>query len=266
MTTTVVPDILARIAATKRTELSERKHLLPEFERRAAANRNAHRDFAGALSRNTPSIIAEAKQASPSKGQLSINVKFDPAAIALTYEAGGAAAMSILTDGPHFKGSLDDLIAARAAVSIPVLRKDFTLEPFHVFEAAAHGADAILLIAALLSTQDLQELRKLAESLGMCALVEVHDGIELDSAIDSGAKIIGVNNRDLRTFEVRLETSITLAERMPSGVIAVSESGIHSHEDVANLQQAGYRAFLVGEHLMRSGDPAQAIRDLRRSP
>jgi indole-3-glycerol phosphate synthase len=262
--TTVVPDILARIAANKRVDLAERKHLQPEFERLAEASSRTRRDFSAALRNAVPAIIAEAKKASPSKGVLSQGGLFDPAAIARTYEAGGAAAVSVLTDGPHFQGSLDDLTAARAAVAIPVLRKDFTLDPFHVIEAAAHGADAILLIVALLSTGELRHLRELAESLGMAALVEVHDAAELDSAIDSGARIIGVNNRNLRTFTVHLETSLDLAARMPAGAIAVSESGIHSHADIARLQASGYSAFLVGEHLMRSTNPALAIQALRR--
>jgi indole-3-glycerol phosphate synthase len=168
-----------------------------------------------------------------------------------------------LTDERFFQGSLSDLVRARAAVSMPVLRKDFTLEPFHVYEAAAHGADAILLIVALLDTRKLRDLRELAESLGLASLVEIHDGFELDTAIASGAKIIGVNNRDLRTFEVKLETSLELAGRMPPDAIAVSESGIHSHTDVLRLRAAGFSGFLVGEHLMKSGDPARALMELR---
>jgi indole-3-glycerol phosphate synthase len=262
--TTAVPDILARIAATKRAELAGRRQLQPEFARLASENRTAHRDFESALRAAVPAIIAEAKQASPSRGLLSTRGAFDPAAIARAYESGGAAAISVLTDAPYFQGSLEDLAASRAAVTVPVLRKDFTLEAFHVVEAAAFDADAILLIAALLPSRELRDLRELAESLGMAALVEVHDGSELDSAIGSGARIIGVNNRDLRTFEVRLETSLSLAERIPAGVIAVSESGIRSRADVARLEDAGYRAFLVGEYLMKSGDPAAAIRELRQ--
>jgi indole-3-glycerol phosphate synthase len=261
--TSAVPDILAKIAEHKRSELQARLSQLESLMQQADANRGLHRDFAHALKTQVPAIISEIKKASPSKGLLSPD--FDPVRIASTYAAGGASALSVLTDERFFQGSLDDLKAARAAVNVPVLRKDFTLEPFHVYEAAANGADAILLIVALLDTDALRDLRELAESLGMAALVEVHDDFELDWAVESGAKIIGVNNRDLRTFEVRLETSLQLAEQMPSGVIAVSESGIHSKEDVKRLQAAGYSAFLVGEHLMKSGDPAQAIRELRQS-
>ena len=261
--TSAVPDILARIAEHKRNELTARIDRLDAYIEQAAANRGGHRDFARALTTQVPAVIAEIKKASPSKGVFVHN--FDPVQIGVSYEGGDAAALSVLTDERFFQGSLQDLVAVRAAVKLPVLRKDFTLEPFHVYEAAAHNADALLLITALLDTTKLRDLRELAESLGLAALVEVHDGVELDSAIASGAKIIGVNNRDLRTFEVSLETSLRLAERMPAGVIAVSESGIHAYDDVARLQAAGYSAFLVGEHLMKSGDPAQAIRELRHA-
>ena len=255
------PDILAKIAEHKRAKLKQRIGKLGEYTQQAEANRTLHRDFAVTLSTGLPAVIAEVKKASPSKGLLSPD--FDPVRLSCAYADGGAAALSVLTDERFFQGSLDNMVSARAAVPIPVLRKDFTLEPFHVYEAAAHGADAILLIAALLDAAQLRDLRELAESLGMAAIVEVHDGEELDPAVESGARIIGVNNRDLRTFQVRLETSLLLAERIPSGVIKVSESGIHSHADVVRLQAAGYGAFLVGEHLMKSGDPAKALRELR---
>jgi len=261
--TSAVPDILAKIADYKRLELSGRIGRLDAYTQAAEANRGAHRDFAAALSTNTPAIISEVKKASPSKGVLSAD--FDAVRIAKTYSSGGAAALSVLTDEHFFQGSLGDLTAAREAVPIPVLRKDFTLEPFHVYEAAAHRADAILLIAALLDANQLRNLRELAESLGMAALVEIHDEHELQPAVDSGARLIGVNNRDLRTFDVRLETSLHLADRIPSNLIKVSESGIHSHADVRRLQAAGYSAFLVGEHLMKSGDAAAAVRELRGS-
>ena len=259
--TTSVPDILAKIVEHKRAELKQRIGRLDEYIKLAKANRFAHRDFAAALLTGAPAVIAEVKKASPSKGILAVD--FDAARIAAAYQTGGAAALSVLTDEHFFQGSLSDLVAARAAVKVPVLRKDFTLDPFHVYEAAAHGADAILLIAALLDAGRLRDLRELAESLGMAALVEVHDGEELYPAVLSGARIIGVNNRDLRTFQVRLETSLLLAERIPGDAIKVSESGIHSHADIARLQAAGYSAFLVGEQLMKAGDPAQALRELR---
>jgi indole-3-glycerol phosphate synthase len=261
--TVAVPDVLARIVARKREELFETRAQQSVWERQAAA-RTSYRDFAAALRHSPPAIISEIKKASPSKGLLA--AEFNPVAQAQAYAAGGAAALSVLTDRDFFQGSLADLASARAAVEVPVLRKDFTLEAAHVWEAAAHGADAILLIAALLSARELRDLRELAESLRLAALVEVHNDAELDSAIESGARILGVNNRDLHTFEVRLETSHRLAQRMPAGVIRVSESGIHSAANVAALRASGYHAFLVGEHLMKSGNPTEALRALREAP
>jgi indole-3-glycerol phosphate synthase len=255
-----VPDILARIVEHKRSELVRDSARRGELERRAA-DRRGYRDFPGRLTANPPAIIAEIKKASPSKGVLSD--QFDPAAIARTYTMGGAAALSVLTDGQFFQGSLSDLEVARAAASVPVLRKDFTLDEFHVIEAAAHGADAILLIAALLDEKELRNLRELASRYRMAALVEVHDASELDTALDSGAAIVGVNNRNLHTFEVTLETSLQLAPKIPAAVVKVSESGIHSRADVAKLAAAGFGAFLVGEHLMKSADPAAALKELR---
>ena len=255
-----VPDILARIVEHKRSELVRDNARRGELERRAADRRD-YRDFRSALTANPPAIIAEIKKASPSKGVLAD--RFDPAAIARTYAMGGAAALSVLTDGQFFQGSLSDLEVARAAVSVPVLRKDFTLDEFHVIEAAAHGADAILLIAALLEEKEMRDLRELAARYRMAALVEVHDASELDTALDSGAAIVGVNNRNLHTFEVTLETSLQLAQKLPAAVVKVSESGIHSRADVAKLAAAGFSAFLVGEHLMKSADPAAALKELR---
>jgi indole-3-glycerol phosphate synthase len=187
---------------------------------------------------------------------------FDPVRLAQAYARGGAAALSVLTDARFFQGSLANLAAARAAVVLPVLRKDFTIDPAQVVEAAAHGADAILLIAAILTVRELRRYRELAGQLGMAALVEVHDETELAAAIDSGAGIIGVNNRNLRTFEVTLDTSLRLAGGMPAHTVKVAESGIQTHEDVARLAAAGFHAFLVGERLMRASDPAAAIGEL----
>jgi indole-3-glycerol phosphate synthase len=212
------------------------------------------------LTARNPAIIAEVKKASPSKGVLSTN--FDPVRIAESYESGGAAALSVLTDAPFFQGSLADLQAARGAVSLPVLRKDFTIDQSQILEAAAHGADAILLIAAILTTSQMLEFREIAARHRLSALVEVHDKAELMRAIDSGAEIIGVNNRNLSTFELSLDVSVSLAEFMPKGAVLVSESGIHDAADIARLRNAGYQAFLVGEHLMKSGDPAGAVREL----
>ncbi len=228
------------------------------LERRVQAIQR--RDFAVALRARRPAILAEIKKASPSRGVLSEN--FDPVLIANQYREGGAAAISVLTDRDFFQGSLADLETVRAAVDLPVLRKDFTIDEYQVLEAAEHGADAILLIAAVLDERQMRDLRESARRYGMAALVEVHDARELDSALASGAEIIGVNNRDLRTFEVRLETSLDLVGKIPAGVLKISESGIRAAGDVRLLSEAGFDAFLVGEHLMRSSNPAEAIREL----
>jgi indole-3-glycerol phosphate synthase len=255
-----IPDILARIVAKKRDDLADARARVGEWERRAELRRTERRDFGAALVARTPAIIAEVKKASPSKGVLAVD--FDPVRTAVEYQCGGAAALSVLTDEAFFQGSLKHLEAARAAVALPVLRKDFTIAPEHVLEAAAHGADAILLIAAILSEQEMREYREAAARFGMATLVEVHNRRELEAAIAAGSEIIGVNNRDLTTFEVSLETSLRLAEHMPDGIVRVSESGIHDARDIAALRGAGYTAFLVGEHLMKSGDPAAALRKL----
>ncbi len=226
----------------------------------AADRAPGRRDFTAALRAAAPSIIAEVKQASPSKGLLSKD--FDPARIAAAYERGGAAAVSVLTDRSFFQGSLADLEAARAAISLPVLRKDFTIAESQILEAAAHGADAILLIAAILTERQIREFREHAAQWRLAALVEVHNRRELDLAIGAGSDLIGVNNRDLNTFEVTLDTSVELAQFMPEGALLVSESGIHGPEDLARLRTAGYSAFLVGEHLMKSGDPEAALKRL----
>lgn len=258
--TPVIPDILTRIVETKREELAELRLKRAELER-AAANRPASRDFAAALTAHPPAIIAEIKKASPSKGVLLAD--FDPPKIAETYASGGAAAMSVLTDRDYFQGGWEALEAARAAVDLPVIRKDFTIDELHVIEAAAHGADAILLIAAILTAGQMRRFRELAAELQMASLVEVHSPSELEAALASGAEIVGVNNRDLHSFAVRLETSEELAARIPEGIVKVAESGIHSHADLARLRNAGFDAFLVGEHLMKSADPAGALRQLR---
>jgi indole-3-glycerol phosphate synthase len=252
-----LPDILAQIVEQKKLELASRETGIEAHAERSITER---RDFQAALTGPVPAIIAELKKASPSKGVLA--TAFDPASIARTYEEGGAAALSVLTDEKHFLGSLSHLESARAAVRLPVLRKDFTIDAYHVHEAAAHGADAILLIAAILSERQMRDFRELAERYRMAALVEVHDEEELGPAVASGARLIGVNNRNLHTFEVKLETALRLAEKIPAGVVRVAESGIHSSADVERLRAAGYQAFLVGEHLMRSGDPAGALRAL----
>ncbi len=257
--TSAVPDILARIVGSKRAELRDLRLKRDQWERKAST-RAGKRDFRAALDGSSPAIIAEIKKASPSKGLLTSD--FNPSRLAAEYERGGAAALSVLTDEAFFQGSLEDLRKARASVQIPVLRKDFTLEECHIAQAAAYGADAVLLIAAILDAATLRRLREYAGALGLAALVEIHDALELQIAIDSGASLIGVNNRDLHTFEVKLETSLSLAARIPAGALKVSESGIFTASDIARLKAAGYQAFLIGESLVRSADPAAALREL----
>jgi len=259
MLTLTIPDILGRIVVRKQEELAASAASRAELEMRAKSHER--RDFAAALRSGKPAIISEIKKASPSKGILA--EEFDPAKTARQYEAGGASALSVLTDRDFFQGSLADLEAARAAVTLPAIRKDFTIDEYHVVEAAAYGADAILLIAAILDEAQMRGFRELAATYGMASLVEVHDDAELDVAMNSGALIIGVNNRDLRTFDVLLETSHRLGARIPNHVIKVSESGIRDAHDVRALMDAGYDAFLVGEHLMKSADPAAALRSMR---
>jgi len=256
-----VPDILARIVAKKREELLRDIAVRADhWEREAERLVATRRDFSASLLAHAPAIIAEVKKASPSKGVLA--GEFDPAQIAAAYQQGGAAAVSVLTDEAFFQGSLRDLENARAAILLPVLRKDFTIARQQIVEAAAHGADAILLIAAILTEREMRDFREAAAQYKMAALVEVHNRRELDAAIAAGSEIIGVNNRDLATFEVTLETSLRLAEHIPNGALRISESGIHDARDIATLRAAGYSAFLVGEHLMKSGDPAGALRKL----
>jgi indole-3-glycerol phosphate synthase len=259
-----VPDILARIVGRKRAALAELAGSRADLEKRAVnrvVKQGAHRDFRSALTARQPAIVAEIKRASPSQGTLT--ERFDPALIARAYSRGGAAALSVLTDPEFFQGSLSDLEAARAAVALSALRKDFTIDELHVIEAAAHGADAILLIAALLDEREMRRLRELAAHFHMAAVIEVHDAAELEPALESGAEIIGVNNRDLRTFQVALETSLGLSDKIPGNVVKLSESGIRCREDVRRLEAAGFHAFLVGEHLMKSADPAAALRELQ---
>jgi indole-3-glycerol phosphate synthase len=262
MTLRTTSGILTAIVQNKRIEVAELHSRAAQLEAEAHARKQPPRKFAEALRRRGPAIIAEIKKASPSKGLLQPD--FHPAFIAHSYEEGGAACLSVLTDREYFQGSLRDLEAARAAVSLPVIRKDFTIDRLQIFEAAAHGADAILLIAAILDVQELTGFRELASSLGLAALVEVHNSEELAKAIDSGAEIIGVNNRNLDTFEVSLDTSLRLSYQMPTGVIRVSESGIYSRADIELLSGAGFHAFLIGESLMKSQDPIASLKSLLR--
>lgn len=258
-------DILEKILATKRDELARAKQDVPlaEIERMARAAAPA-RDFAGAMrariAAGKPAVIAEIKRASPSKGLL--RADFDPAAIARSYEAGGAACLSVLTDVQYFQGGPEHLVAARGACSLPVLRKDFIVDPYQVFEARAMGADCILLIVSALEIPTMVALEALAADLGMTVLVEVHDGEELEAALRLRTRLVGVNNRNLRTFETRLETTLDLLPRIPAGRIAVTESGILAVADVSRLRGAGIDAFLVGEAFMRAVDPGMALADL----
>jgi indole-3-glycerol phosphate synthase len=251
--------VLEQIIVRKRAELVAERALvdIADLERR---RRPLRRSFRKALESNRPAIIAEIKKASPSAGVIAAD--FHPADIAASYQAGGAAALSVLTDQQFFAGSLDHLVQARAATRLPVLRKDFTLDRYHLLQASDAGADAVLLIVAALSDDELQELLEQARELELDALVEVHDEAELDRALAVGANLIGVNNRNLKTLEVSLETSLRLAERIPAAVLAVSESGIRRPADIRRLMEAGYQAFLIGESLMRTPDPGSALAEL----
>ncbi len=258
----MIPTILSRIVERKKSELAAATRTRADLED-VARDRSPVRDFHAALAARKPAIIAEIKKASPSKGLLQPD--FDPRRIARLYQAGGASALSVLTDA-DFQGTLADLESARLETSLPALRKDFTISEYHVVEAAAHGADAILLIAAILSAGELRGFRELAAWYGMAAIVETHGEAELEAALASGAKIVGVNNRNLHDFSVTLETCERLAPRIPAGVLAVAESGIHDASDVTRLMRCGYRAFLVGEHLMKSVDPVAALERLVSAP
>jgi indole-3-glycerol phosphate synthase len=218
------------------------------------------RPFKSALLSRSPAIIAEIKRASPSAGIM--RTDFDPIKIAREYQNAGAAALSVISEVHHFHGSLENLACLRWNVRLPLLRKDFIIDSYQIVESRHAGADAVLLIAALLDMSTLAEFRKEAESYGMEALVEVHGADELEKALDAGAKLIGVNNRDLRTFEVSLDVCLNLARLLPNDVLAVAESGIHTADDIRRLSAAGYRAFLVGEKLMRAPSPGAALAGL----
>ncbi len=260
--------ILDEILETKRLELAEaRRRRSPESLRAAAEQATAPtRGFRGALAEAPgPAVIAEIKRRSPSKGL--IRVDFDPASLARNYERGGAAALSVLTDEKYFGGSLAFLEAAREVVALPLLRKEFVIDGYQIDEARVAGADAVLLICAALSAGQLSELRAHALARGLDTLVEVHDEDELEMALGAGADLIGVNNRNLRTFVTDLAVTERLAARLPQDrdILLVAESGINAHADVARLQKVGARAFLVGESLMRQNDVCEALETLRRS-
>jgi indole-3-glycerol phosphate synthase len=259
--------VLERIIAATRARVAESRRTadLRSLERQAESHvpRGFRRALAG-RSRDGVAVIAELKKASPSKGL--IRAEFRPAELARELEAAGAAALSVLTDEEFFQGSLGNLREASAAVAIPCLRKDFIVDEFQLLEARANSADAVLLIVAALPQAELVALASSARGHGLDVLCEVHDGDELQRALDAGCDLIGVNTRDLRTFQVDLQTAFALALQFPASVVRVAESGIHSASDIAGLQAAGYHAFLVGESLMRAASPGEALRDLIRVP
>jgi indole-3-glycerol phosphate synthase len=251
--------ILERIVAAKRAEIAAAKKKTTDIKSRAAGA-PAVRDFVAALRARQPAVIAEIKRASPSRGVL--RAGFDPAAIAKSYESAGAACMSVLTDAEFFQGAPEHLMQARAACGLPALRKDFLIDPYQVYEARALGADCVLLIVACLDDEHLRELESLAHKVGMAVLVEVHDAAELARALKLKTPLIGINNRNLRSFETRLETTIELLPRIPPGRLVITESGILSRADVARMRQHGVHAFLVGEAFMRAPDPGAELKSL----
>jgi indole-3-glycerol phosphate synthase len=255
--------ILDRIVAATRRDLEWRRDHVParDLERQLAAA-PPPRDFRAALERpGEVAVIAEVKKASPSAGVL--RPEFDPVAIARAYAAHGAAAISVLTDEPFFQGSLLHLAAVRQAVGVPVLRKDFIIDPYQLLEARVAGADAVLLIAEILDDAELAALLRRVHELGMQALVECHEAANLRRVVAAGARLVGVNNRDLRTFVTRLEHTLELAAQLPPGCCLVSESGIRTHDDLLRLRPAGVRAVLVGEAFMRAADVGAALDALR---
>ena len=253
--------MLDKIVADKKEELKQRKKAVPvsELESRIA-QRAGTLDFANALKEEGVSIIAEVKRASPSRGVLRHD--FSPVALARTYADNGAAAISVLTESKYFQGNLDHLSEIREEVKIPLLRKDFIFDPYQVYESRAYGADALLLIVAILEQEQLDELSTLSHELGLSCLVEVHNESEVDRALRSGARIIGINNRDLKTFQVDIGTTQRLRALIPEDRIVVSESGISSRRDIDNLKRWGVNAALVGEALITAGDIAAKMREL----
>jgi indole-3-glycerol phosphate synthase len=256
--------VLGGIVEAKLKELAGATEKWPAAAIEAVLDRAPQlRSFTSALLRRTPAIIAELKKASPSAGLL--RADFDPVAIAAEYDEGGAAALSVITEVQHFRGGLENLARLRVHSHLPLLRKDFLVDSYQLLEARHAGADAVLLIAGLLEGDLLRGMREETERLGMQALVEVHSEEEMRRTLDSGATLVGVNNRDLRTFEVSLDTSARLSRLAPAGVVLVAESGIRTAEDIRRLTECGFRAFLVGETLMRASSPGNALRILTRT-
>jgi len=259
-------NVLSQIIAKKRERVEETKRAVPLERVRSEAlvkrERAPSHALRRALQRDGINVIAEFKRRSPSKGV--IRADADLASVVQSYKAGGAVALSVLTEEDYFDGSLADLRMAKSTVDLPVLRKDFVFDDYQIYEAAAAGADAVLLIVAVLDDRELESLRSLAEDeLGLDALVEVHNAEEMNRAAQCGAKLVGINNRDLRTFEVTLNTSLELAKLAPSGTLLVSESGLNHSAELHRLREHGFHGFLIGESLMRARCPEAALRDLR---
>jgi indole-3-glycerol phosphate synthase len=259
-------DFLTKIIERKRTRLqaARAETSIAEMRRKAVDSRlqrKPHALLSALVDGTSVNVIAEIKRASPSRGEIKAGA--DPVTLAHAYSRGGAIAVSVLTEEDYFHGSLDDLRAVRSAVSLPLLRKDFIFDEFQLYEAAATGADAVLLIVAALADEALRDLRSIAEDeLAMDALIEVHTSSEMGRAVACGATLVGVNNRDLKTFEVSLETSARLIGEVPRDVVCISESGLHAATDLCRLRAAGYKGFLIGEMLMRADDPEKALREL----
>ena len=254
---TLPVDILQQIVETKQAEVEALRRSFTELRDRAEGAPPA-RDFVGSLGgEDAVSVIAEIKRRSPGAG--AIRTGLDPLLLGPAYESGGAAALSVLTDEEYFGGLLSDLAGVRGLVEIPVLRKDFVIDEAQVYEARGAGADAILLIVRILDDARLRSFRTLAEELGMSALVEAHDGAEVDRGLASGASLLGINNRNLRTFETRIDVTLSLATRVPPSVVLVSESGIHTAADVCRVGEKGVDAVLVGESLLRQEDPGAGV-------
>lgn len=254
-------DILERIVAKKKERLDEAKRILPPDELMSILPTSTGSGrFIETLRRDGINIIAEIKKRSPSKGV--IREDFDPVAIARSYTAGGAAAISCLTEEDFFDGSLEYLRSVRGVTHLPILRKDFIFDEYQLMEASFAGADAVLLIAAMLDGPRLSDLLKASDSLGLDVLVEIHDREELDRVMNYDVRLLGINNRNLRTFETTLETSLDLARDLPRSVTLVSESGIRTRQDIDRLRDAGFHAFLIGEELMRAEDEEAALRNL----
>ncbi|MBI5682260.1 MAG: indole-3-glycerol phosphate synthase TrpC [Deltaproteobacteria bacterium] len=258
----VQSNILDEIVFYKKRALEQKKKEVPlDILKKMVCDAEPTRDFAKAISGKGINIIAEVKKASPSKGV--IRKDFNPVGIAKIYEKNGAAAISVLTEGKYFHGHIGYLSEIKEAVSLPLLRKDFIFDEYQIYESRAAGADAVLLIAGLLDKEELKEFLNLSYSLGTACLVEVHDRKEIEKVLSTNARLIGINNRDLKTFKTDLDTTINLIKDIPSDKIVVSESGINTHKDILRLKDAGVKAFLIGEALMKEPDIGKKLREMK---